>query len=331
MTLPDESPRPARPGQHPGADVDRRSHVAGAARQVGDGSAARQSPPPPPPPNVPALDETKATGDGKTLSVRERMEEHRKNPACTSCHRVIDPLGLALENFDVDRRVAHQGQRSRRRSGRRCSTTAPRWRARPACAARCSSTRTSFLLSFTESLMTYALGRRVEYYDMPAIRAIVRDAAKNDYRMSAFILGVVNSAAFQMGRRAAGTTRTRDGHGGAVAWGGRSSGNMQVRRGGRRPDVHHAEAHFPPRPCCAASASPMALPLLEAMVPARRGVRARPRGAQGPPRRDRDGARLRRQHQVRHQEEHVVAGRGRPRLRPDAERASARSSRSATT
>ena len=59
------------------------------------------SPPPPPPPNVPALEETKAVDAGKTLSTRERMEEHRKNPACTSCHKVIDPLGLALENFDV--------------------------------------------------------------------------------------------------------------------------------------------------------------------------------------------------------------------------------------
>src|SRR5207245_4010787 len=59
------------------------------------------SPPPPPPPNVPALDETKATSGGKMLTTRERMEDHRKNPACASCHRVIDPLGLALENFDT--------------------------------------------------------------------------------------------------------------------------------------------------------------------------------------------------------------------------------------
>ena len=59
------------------------------------------SPPPPPPPNVPLLEETKAVEDGKTLSTRERMEQHRKNPSCNSCHRVIDPLGLALENFDV--------------------------------------------------------------------------------------------------------------------------------------------------------------------------------------------------------------------------------------
>ena len=73
------------------------------------------SPPPPPPPNVPELDEVKSTAAGRTLSVRERMEEHRKNPTCNSCHRVIDPLGLALENYDPGG-LAHQGQRGRRRS-----------------------------------------------------------------------------------------------------------------------------------------------------------------------------------------------------------------------
>jgi hypothetical protein len=77
------------------------------------------SPPPPPPPNVPLLEETKAFDEGKTLSTRERMEMHRKNPSCNSCHRVIDPLGLALENFDVTRRLAHPRQRRQRRSGRR--------------------------------------------------------------------------------------------------------------------------------------------------------------------------------------------------------------------
>ncbi len=155
------------------------------------------SPPPPPPPNVPSLDETKPTGDGKFLSVRERMEEHRKNPACNSCHRVIDPLGLALENFDVtgawrikDNEVAidstgelYDGIRMAGPAGLRNALL---------------KHKDAFLQSFTESLMTYALGRRVEYYDMPTIRQIVRDAAKNDYRMSEFFLGVIRSPAFQM-------------------------------------------------------------------------------------------------------------------------------------
>ena len=99
-------------------------------------------PPPPPPPDVPDLEETKAANGSRLLSVRERMEEHRANPACQSCHRVIDPLGLALENFDVtgawriqDRGVAVDARAS--------STTARRSTARSACARRCSSARTS--------------------------------------------------------------------------------------------------------------------------------------------------------------------------------------------
>jgi hypothetical protein len=126
------------------------------------------------------------------------MEEHRKNPACSSCHRVIDPLGLALENFDVtgawrikDNEVPvdsagdlYDGTRMNGPAGLRQALL---------------QHSDLFLLSFTENLMTYALGRRVEYYDMPAVRAVIRDAAKFDNRISSFIAGVVNSAAFRMG------------------------------------------------------------------------------------------------------------------------------------
>jgi hypothetical protein len=157
------------------------------------------SPPPPPPPNVPELDEVKPTGGGRTLSVRERMEEHRKNPTCNSCHRVIDPLGLALENYDPtgawrikDNEVSvdpvgtlYDGSKIDGPESLRGALL---------------KYKDAVVLSFTESLMTYALGRRVEHYDMPAIRAIVRDAAKNDYKMSSFIKGVIKSAAFQNGR-----------------------------------------------------------------------------------------------------------------------------------
>jgi hypothetical protein len=166
------------------------------------------SPPPPPPPNVPELDEVKPVGGAKFLSVRERMEEHRKNPACSSCHRVIDPLGLALENFDVtgawrikDNEVPvdangdlYDGTKMAGPAGLRAALV---------------KHKDAFLLSFTESFMTYGLGRRVEYYDMPAIRTIVRDAARNDHRMSAFVLGVVKSPAFQM-MKADGDTLTTD-------------------------------------------------------------------------------------------------------------------------
>ena len=175
------------------------------------------SPPPAPPPNVPTLDDSvKANEGGKMLSTRERMEEHRKNPSCTSCHKVIDPLGLALENFDVtgayrikDNEVPvdvvgdlYDGTRMDGPAGLREALL---------------KHSDMFLTSFTESLMTYALGRRLEYTDLPAVRAIVRDAGQKADKLSAYVSGVVNSAAFKMGvtdkgsdqRRAAEVERQR--------------------------------------------------------------------------------------------------------------------------
>jgi len=157
------------------------------------------SPPPPPPPNVPLLDDTKGTRDGKTLSVRERMEQHRANPSCMSCHKVIDPLGLALENFDVtgawrikDNEVGvdpvgdlYDGTRLDGPAGLRAALV---------------KHKDAVLLSFTEHLMTYALGRRVETYDMPAIRQIIRDAAATGYQVQSFVQGVAASQAFRMSR-----------------------------------------------------------------------------------------------------------------------------------
>ena len=167
------------------------------------------SPPPPPPPNVPELDEVKPTASGRTLSVRERMEEHRKNPTCNSCHRVIDPLGLALENYDPtgawrikDNEVAvdpvgvlYDGTRVEGPASLRDALLRH---------------KDALVLSFTENLMTYALGRRVETYDLPAIRTIVKDAAQNGYKMSSFINGVGRSAAFQMGRTPAAEVRAAE-------------------------------------------------------------------------------------------------------------------------
>jgi len=166
------------------------------------------SPPPAPPPNVPSLDDSVAAAQGaKVLSVRERMEEHRKNPACNSCHRVIDPLGLALENFDVTGawRI-RDGDATIDSNGDLYDGT----KMQGPQGLRDALLRHAdvFMLSFTESLMTYGLGRRVEYFDLPTVRAIVRDAGKADYRMSQFILGVVKSPAFQMGRAEAAETTT---------------------------------------------------------------------------------------------------------------------------
>ncbi len=147
---------------------------------------------------MPSLDDSvKAEGEGKMLTTRERMEQHRANPACNSCHRVIDPLGLTLENFDVT------GKWRIRDNGVPVDSVGDLYdgtkMSGPA-GLRAALLKHSdmFILSFTERLMTYALGRRVEYYDAPAIRKIIRDAAKSNNRISAFINGVVTSAAFQM-------------------------------------------------------------------------------------------------------------------------------------
>jgi hypothetical protein len=154
------------------------------------------SPPPPPPPNVPALEETSAASNGKLLTVRERMEQHRQNPACASCHRAIDPLGLALENFDVTGKWRIKDNdmpidaASQMYDGTPIDGPATLRNA-------LLKHKDAFVLSFTESLMTYALGRRIETSDMPAVRRVMRQAARQDYRLSAFILGVVQSAAFQ--------------------------------------------------------------------------------------------------------------------------------------
>ncbi|MBP7778152.1 MAG: DUF1592 domain-containing protein [Acidobacteria bacterium] len=157
------------------------------------------SPPPAPPPNVPALEETGGAVGGRLLSVRERMEQHRANPACMSCHKVIDPLGLALENFDVtgawrikDNEVPvdavgelYDGTKMDGPIGLGNALL---------------KHKDAFLLSFTERLMTYATGRRMQPYDMPTVRKIIRDAGKQDDRISAFLIGVVTSPAFRMSR-----------------------------------------------------------------------------------------------------------------------------------
>ena len=155
------------------------------------------SPPPPPPPNVPALEETKAAEAGKVLSVRQRMEAHRSNPACSSCHRVIDPLGLALENFDATGKWRiRDGESAIDARGDLYDGTPMEGPAGLRSAL--LKQQDAVLLSFTESLMTYALGRRVEAHDMPAVRRVIRAAAEEDYRISAFIQGVVETAAFRM-------------------------------------------------------------------------------------------------------------------------------------
>ena len=155
------------------------------------------SPPPPPPPDVPELDATAEAAEGRFLTVRERMEEHRANPACNSCHRVIDPIGLALENFDVT------GVWRIRDKGAPVETTGELYDGTPIGGP--EDLRAALLRrpeplarTFTENLLAYALGRRVEYHDMPAVRQIARAARAQDYKLSAFVKEVARSAPFRM-------------------------------------------------------------------------------------------------------------------------------------
>ena len=151
-------------------------------------------PPPPPLPDVPALKDN--TVDGH-LSVRERLAEHRRDATCAACHNLMDPLGLALEKFDaVGRRRSVEDGAAIDVSGRLPDGSA---------FTDVQGLETALLRrpeifagTLTEKLLTYALGRGVEYYDAPATRAIVRDARLQDYRLAAIILGVVKSRPFQM-------------------------------------------------------------------------------------------------------------------------------------
>jgi mono/diheme cytochrome c family protein len=165
------------------------------------------TPPPPPPPNVPAFEETKAVAAGRALTVRERMEEHRRNPQCMSCHRMIDPLGLALENFDVT------GAWRIKDAGAPVDPVGKLFDGTdlngPASLRQALLSRPDSLLrNFTENLMAFALGRRIEFYDQPTIRAVVQKAAANEHRFSSYVLGVVTSPAFQMSRAEAPTSTT---------------------------------------------------------------------------------------------------------------------------
>ena len=155
------------------------------------------APPPPPPPNVPALREN---GEGAPpTTVRARLELHRKNPVCASCHAQMDPLGFALENFDAVGKWRAQDAEAKVPID--SSGTLPDGTKfdgpvefRRALLGR----RVDFATNLTEKLVTYALGRGLEYYDMPVVRQIIREAAPADYRWSGLIMGIVKSKPFQM-------------------------------------------------------------------------------------------------------------------------------------
>jgi len=153
------------------------------------------TPPPSPPANVPPLKET--GDDGKPMSSKALLEQHRANPACATCHRIMDPLGFSLENFDAT----------------------GKWRVKEAAGVVDASGQLAdgtpvdgpsalrqailkhpdqFVRTMTEKMLTYALGRGLDYYDMPVVRAIARDAAAQNYRFSSIVVGIVKSTPFQM-------------------------------------------------------------------------------------------------------------------------------------
>jgi hypothetical protein len=152
------------------------------------------TPPPPPPPVVPALPERSALS--RPMTMRERMEQHRANPQCASCHKAMDPLGFALENFDA---VGAWRVRDDRApidaSGVFVDGSAIDG---PVALRQALVARPQAIVgNLTEKMLIYGLGRGIDYRDMPTVRAIVGDAAAHDYRFSAIVLGIVRSDAFQ--------------------------------------------------------------------------------------------------------------------------------------
>jgi hypothetical protein len=160
------------------------------------------TPPPEPPPNVPALKENAKPTDKSPdaiefLSVRQRMEQHRTNATCVNCHKMMDPIGFALENFDaIGQWRTLDGRIPIDASGELVDGTKV---AGPGNLRRALLRYSDqYVRTVTEKLLTYALGRGVEHYDMPVIRSIVREAARNNYRFSSLVLGIVKSPPFQM-------------------------------------------------------------------------------------------------------------------------------------
>jgi hypothetical protein len=158
-------------------------------------------PPPPPPPNVPALEKTQIAGK-RVVTIRERLAEHRANAACAGCHRLMDPIGFALENYDAVGRwrtadanmpidasaTLFDGTSIRGVSGLQAAIL---------------KNPDLFVSTLAEKLLTFATGRGVAYYDAPAVRKIVRDASADDYRFSSLVMGIVNSTPFRMRSAAA--------------------------------------------------------------------------------------------------------------------------------
>jgi hypothetical protein len=158
-------------------------------------------PPPPPPPDVPALEEK--SKEGKPLTMRQQMEQHRAKPACAGCHKLMDPIGFALENFDATgkwRTISPFGEANSPIDPSGVLYDGNKFQNVVEFRQVLLNHSDQYVHTVTEKLLTYALGRGVEYYDAPAVRKITREAAAREYRWSSLILGIVKSAPFQMRR-----------------------------------------------------------------------------------------------------------------------------------
>jgi hypothetical protein len=155
-------------------------------------------PPPAPPENVPPLKE--ARSGGKVLSMRERMVEHRANATCASCHQLMDPAGLSMENFDAIGRWRTRGEDGAAIDASGSLPGGGPFDGVTGLRQTIAARPDVFVGTLTEKLLTFALGRGVDYHDGPAIRQIVREAARDDYRFSSVILALTRSAPFTMRR-----------------------------------------------------------------------------------------------------------------------------------
>ncbi len=207
VSLPQDSPRRGVLGQGSILTVtsvgDRTSPVIRGAWVMENLMGA---PVPRPPPGVEA--DLKAEEASKPSTVRERLERHRTSPSCAMCHQIMDPIGFSLENFDlVGRWRDHDGPSPVDTSGNLVDGTplsSPQ-----ALRAALLARKDSFVTAFTERLLTYALGRRIEYFDQPAIREVVRNADRQNDRFSAFVLGIVASEPFQFKAKASHAKQTQ--------------------------------------------------------------------------------------------------------------------------
>jgi len=196
VSLPEDSPRRGLLGQ--GSILTLTSHAIRTSPVLRGKWVLNNilgTPPPDPPPNVPALDDSKTSA--KVATMRERMAAHRTNPVCAACHAMIDPAGFALEKFDAIGRYREVDESFNPIDTSGVLPDGTAFDGAVELREALIEQPERFVGTFTEKLMTYALGRGVEYYDMPAIRQIVSDSATNGYNMQSIIIGIVNSYPFQ--------------------------------------------------------------------------------------------------------------------------------------